>query len=141
MGCSSYELYNENNIITCNTREFPIQSITFEVESNLAKPKRFLFYKRIDKILNSIFVRQKQNLDSIDKFNISYKEIDKFNEIMEILCSSFDTDKKEFYNYGKKSLFRGLMEAYANHYPITISPNMILILFFQGIFKIYGKTF
>ena len=139
MGCSSYELYNENNIITCNTREFPIQSITFEVESNLAKPKRFLFYKRIDKILNSIFVRQKQNLDSIDKFNISYKEIDKFNEIMEILCSSFDTDKKEFYNYGKKSLFRGLMEAYANHYPITISPDMILILFLQGYSRFMEK--
>jgi len=24
------------------------------------------------------------------------------------------------------------MEAYANHYPITISPDMILILFLQG---------
>jgi hypothetical protein len=127
MECSSYEPYDKNNIIDCKTRALPIQSITFEVESNLAKPNRFLSSERIDNILHSIFIRKKQNLDRINR-----KEIEKNNEIMKILTSSFDTNKKVFYNYEKKSLFRGLMEAYANHYPITISPDMILILFLQG---------
>ena len=58
---------------------------------------------------------------------------------MKILYSKFDTNKKEFYNYEKKSLFRGLLEAYINHYPITISPDMILILFLQGYSRFMEK--
>ena len=60
MGCSSYEPYDKNHIIDCETRAVPIQSITFEVESNLAKPERFLYPKRIDEILHSIFKRKKR---------------------------------------------------------------------------------
>ena len=46
---------------------------------------------------------------------------------MEILNSNFDTKKTSFFNAGKKSLIRGLMIAYGQHYPITISPDMILL--------------
>ena len=63
---------------------------------------------------------------------MSEEEAEENNEVMKILYSNFDTDKTEFFNYRKKSLFRGLMEAYANHYPIKISPDMLLILFLQG---------
>ena len=52
---------------------------------------------------------------------------------MKILNSNFDTDKKEFYNYGKKSLFRGLMLAYSKHYDFNFISSRL--------FKIYGKTF
>ena len=60
---------------------------------------------------------------------------------MKILHSNFDTNKKEFYNFGKKSLIKGLMNAYENHYPIAISPDMILILFLQGYSRFMEKTF
>ena len=118
------------------------ESITFEVESGLNKPNGFLYSKSIDKTLDSIFKRAKRDCEHFNEFEMSYEQVEKSNETMKILNSSFDTDKKEFYNYGKKSLFRGLMEAYASHYPITISPDMILILFLQGysrIMEIYSE--
>ena len=50
---------------------------------------------------------------------------------MEILNYNFDSNTNEFFNYSKKSLIKGLMTAYGNHYPITVTPDMILILFLQ----------
>ena len=107
------------------------ESITFEVENGLVEPKHFLDSNSIVEIFNSIFVRKKKNTH-LDSYRLSKKQVEENNEVMKILHSNFDTDKKTFYNFGKVSLFRGLMEAYANHYPITISPDMILILFLQG---------
>ena len=111
------------------------ESITFEVESGLDKPKIFFFFQSIDEILNSIFKRAKINKGIKNRFEFNQGK----NESMKILNSNFDTNQKEFYNYGKKSLFRGLMEAYAYHYPITISPDMILILFLQGYSRFMEK--
>ena len=107
------------------------EAINFEVESGLDKPKYFLYSKSKDEIFNSIFKRGKKGC-YVDKFRMSEKQVEESNEVMKILHSNFDTDKKEFYNYGKQSLFRGLMEAYGSHYPITITPDMILLLFLQG---------
>jgi len=107
------------------------ESITFEVENGLVEPKCFLYSMSIDEIFNSIFIRKKKN-SYLGSDRVNSKQAEENNEVMKILHSNFDTDKKEFFNYGKKSLFRGLMEAYAKHYPITISPDMILILFLQG---------
>ena len=101
------------------------------MERGLDKPKYFLYSKSKDKILSRIFKRRKKVCD-FDEFRMSKKQAEESNEVMKILHSNFDTDKKEIYNYGKKSLFRGLMEAYGNHYPNTISPNIILLLFLQG---------
>ena len=111
------------------------ESITFEVESGLDKPKIFFFFQSIDEILNSIFKRAIINKGIKNRFEFNQGK----NESMKILNSNFDTEQKEFYNYGKKSLFRGLMEAYAYHYPITISPDMILILFLQGYSRFMEK--
>ena len=107
------------------------ESITFEVENGLSKPQHFLGSISRDEILKSIFTRKKKN-SNLDELEMSKEEVEKNNEVMKIFHSNFDINKKEFYNFGKKSLFRGLMEAYANHYPITISLDMILILFLQG---------
>ena len=96
------------------------------------KVKKLLYSTNIDNILNSIFIREKKNLGYINEYSMSEEEIEKYNEVMKILHSNFDTDKKQFYNYEKCLLFHGLMEAYENHYPLTISPDMILILFLQG---------
>ena len=107
------------------------ESITFKVENGLVEPKHYLYSRNKDEILNSIFTRIKKD-SSLDRYRVRASKVKEKNEVMKILHSNFDTDKKEFFNYGKKSLFRGLMEAYANHYPITISPDMLLILFLQG---------
>ena len=111
------------------------ESITFEVESGLDKPKIFFFFQSIDEILNSIFKRAKINKGIKNRFEFNQGK----NESMKILNSNFDTNQKEFYNYGKKSLFGGLMRAYADHYPITISPDMILLLFLQGYSRFMEK--
>ena len=66
--------------------------------------------------------------------------MDSLNESMEILNYSFDINKNEFYNYGKKSLIRGLMDAYGSHYPITVTPDMILLLFLQGYSRFMEKN-
>ena len=115
------------------------ESITFEVESGLNKPNHLLYSQSIEETLKCIFKRAKRDCGHSRSHRMSRKQVEESNEQMKILHSNFDADKKEFYNYGKKSLFRGLMEAYANHYPITISPDMILILFLQGYSRIMEK--
>ena len=118
------------------------ESISFEIESELSKPKRFLYSKEVKDILSSIFKRKKSQRPPFDiwRFEGDEEKMESLNERMEILNYSFDINKNEFYNYGKKSLIRGLMEAYGNHYPITISPDMILILFLQGYSRFMEKN-
>ena len=127
------------------------ESITFEVEKDLSKPNKLIYEKEIKNILSSIFKRgndyknHSNGIEYIDEDfdmdevtgNESGKK--KENEPMEILHYNFDTEKPSFWNYGKKSLIRGLMEAYEKHYPITISPDMILILFLQGYSRFMEK--
>ena len=121
------------------------ESIYFEVEKDLSKPKSPIYGCEIKEILSSIFVRGKdykshsKEPEYYDELNPFYKRGNKpQNEPMEILHYNFDTDIN-FWNYGKKSLIRGLMLAYQNHYPITVSPDMILLLFLQGYSRFMEK--
>ena len=101
------------------------ESISFEVEKELSRPHKLMQAKEIENILSSIFQRIEKN--------------ERKNSPLETLHYKFDTDKKEFWNYGKKSLLEGLMVAYQNHYPITVSPDMLLILFLQGYSRFMEK--
>ena len=85
------------------------ESISFEVEKKLSRPNKLMHASKIEYILTKTF----QNGE-------------------EILHYNFDTNEEEFWNGGKKSLLNGLVLAYQNHYPITVSPDMLLILFLQG---------
>ena len=58
---------------------------------------------------------------------------------MEILHYELDTEETEFFNLKKRSLIAGLIIAYKNHYPITISPDMIWLLILQGYSKFMEK--
>jgi hypothetical protein len=109
-------------------------SISFEIESELSKPISFLSSEEVKNILSSLFKRKKVENPPFDiyLYDDFEEKLESLNETMKILNYNFDANTKEFYNYGKKSLIRGLMEAYGNHYPITVSPDMILILFLQG---------
>ena len=81
------------------------ESINFEVQKGLSKPKEFLYSKNQDKIFNSIFIRKKKN-SYLDEYKImSQRKFEENNEVMKILHSNFDTNKKEFYNYEKNHYF------------------------------------
>ena len=118
------------------------ESISFEIESELSKPKSLLYSKEVKNILSSIFKRKKAQKPSFDiyLYEGDREKMESLNESMEILNYNFDSNTKEFYNYGKKSLIRGLMEAYGNHYPITVTPDMILLLFLQGYSRFMDKN-
>ena len=104
------------------------ESITFEVERDLEKPKCYLQTTPIKFILNDLFKKRKT---IIDPKTGRQKFLDE-NEFLEIFHSSFDTKEEEIYNFGKRSLIKGLIIAYKNHYPITITPDMIWLLIAQG---------
>ena len=114
------------------------ECITFDVEKNITKPDTISLYNSDTKeILSYIFTRAKP--DTRGKIRNRFV-VEENNEIMEILNFNFDTRKNSFFNYGKKSLIRGLMKAYGSHYPITISPDMILLLFLQGYSRFMEKN-
>ena len=111
------------------------ESITFEVEKGLEKPKEYLYTNGIKNIFGDLFKRRKILID-----NKTGREIPlKANEPMEILHSTFDTNEELIFNKGKTSLIQGLVLAYKNHYPITISPDMIWILIEQGFSRFMEK--
>ena len=58
---------------------------------------------------------------------------------MEIIHYKFDTNETNFYNCEKKSLIQGLVLAYKNHFPITVSPDMIWLLILQGYSRFMDK--
>ena len=122
------------------------ETITFDVEKYLSKPSKLISYRKIEEILSSTFKRSKDYKNHRREGTEYIQEWEKqklgenFEDVpMEILNYNFDTEKTEFWNYGKKSLIRGLMLAYENHYPITVSPDMILILFLQGYSRFMEK--
>ena len=100
------------------------ESITFEVEKGLKKPKEFFFQYGVNQIFQRLFKKRVY----LDK-----------NEPLEILHYELDTDETEFFSAEKKSLIAGLIIAYKNHYPITISPDMIWLLILQGYSKFMEK--
>jgi hypothetical protein len=111
-----------------------IESITFKVEKGL-KPTGGLYRtQNIKQILNNLFQQRKQEINKEGKL-VYLKE----NEPMEILHFKFDTKETEIYNFEKKSLIQGLVIAYKNHFPITITPDMIWLLILQGYSRFMDK--
>ena len=101
-----------------------IESITFEVEKGL-KIDANLSQNDINHIFLELFSEKKPNLNK--------------NEPKEILYYKLDTNEKEFYNFKKKSLIQGLVNAYRYHYPITVTPDMIWLLVLQGFSRFLDK--
>ena len=111
------------------------ESITFKVEKGLKKPSEYLQTTGMKTILANLFKRRKKMID-----NKTGKEIQlNANEPLEIFHYNLDTDEQEIFNAGKTSLIQGLIAAYKNHYPITISPDMIWILIMQGFSRFMEK--
>ena len=111
------------------------ESITFKVEKGLKKPSEYLETTGMKNILANLFKRRKKMID-----NKTGREIQlNANEPLEIFHYNLDTDEQEIFNVGKTSLIQGLIAAYKNHYPITISPDMIWILIMQGFSRFMEK--
>ena len=111
------------------------ESITFKVEKGLKKPSEYLQTTGMKTILANLFKRRKKMID-----NKTGREIQlNANEPLEIFHYNLDTDEQEIFNAGKTSLIQGLIAAYKNHYPITISPDMIWILIMQGFSRFMEK--
>ena len=110
------------------------ESITFQVEKGLNPPQEYYEVDGIKDIFSSLFKRRKCIIDR----DGNKRFLDK-NEPLEIIHYEFDTEETQFFNYKKVSLIAGLVLAYKNHYPITISPDMIWLLILQGYSKFMEK--
>ena len=111
------------------------ESITFKVEKGLKKPSEYLQTTGMKTILANLFKRRKKMIDNKTGGEIQLNA----NEPLEIFHYNLDTDEQEIFNTGKTSLIQGLIAAYKNHYPITISPDMIWILIMQGFSRFMEK--
>ena len=75
------------------------ESITFDVETNLSKPKKPIYCDEIESILSSIFVRgtdYKNHSNSYFETIRAFQPKERENEPMEILNYNFDTEKTSF---------------------------------------------
>ena len=116
------------------------ESITFEVEKGLKTPTKGFYKTQIKNIFSSIFSKSKNSEDiEYEDSTLSISEEEEENEKLEILHYNFDTEETSFFNANKKSLIQGFITAYKKHYPITISPDMIWLLFLQGYSRFMEK--
>lgn len=111
------------------------ESINFEVEKNLKKPQDYLETHGIKSIFADLFKKMKVKISEKTGAKIFTKE----NEPLEILHYTLDTNEDSIYYHEKSSLIKGLILAYKNHYPITVTPDMIWILILQGFSRFMEK--
>ena len=111
------------------------ESINLEIEKGLKKPEDYLKTKGIKSIFDNLFKKRKSFID-----NKTGRErfLDQ-NEPLEIFHYTLDTNEEEIFSHEKSSLIQGLIYAYKNHYPITVTPDMIWILILQGFSRFMEK--
>lgn len=90
-------------------------SITFVVDENLTP--------------NEYFHRGLYNGESIAKFMLSEEQIPV--DAQRIIATSF-SDENNLKLMGKDAFYRSIVEAYANHQSITLSPDMVWLVISQG---------
>lgn len=90
-------------------------SITFVVDENLTpvgNPYRHMYMG-----------------ESIARFMLSEEEIP--NDVQRIIATSFSGENNLMYT-GKDAFYRCIVEAYANHQSVTLSPDMVWLVISQG---------
>lgn len=98
------------------------QEVTFKIEK-LSKPERLLYLQSYDDIYKRLILKDA----SLSKWEIEKNEIDfKYD----ILAKSEAPDS--LVSYGYNSFFNGMYQAYAEHRPFVLSPDMIWLLISQG---------
>ena len=111
------------------------ESINLEIEKGLKKPEDYLSTNEIKSIFDNLFKKRKSYID-----NKTGRErfLDQ-NEPLEIFHYTLDTNEEKIFSHEKSSLIQGLIYAYKNHYPITVTPDMIWILILQGFSRFMEK--
>lgn len=88
-------------------------SISFEVDGNLSAPKEHLYQRKGHKVAGSL----------LNRFGIEKEE-------WSIIASSFGEDSLCF--LGEDNFYQCVVQAYADHRPLVLSPDMIWIIISQG---------
>jgi hypothetical protein len=96
--------------------------ITFKVET-LSKPQQLLWVKTYDDILKQLILSD----FNLSKYDIEHGKKD-FN--FDIVAKSQFTDS--LVDFGYHPFFNGMYQAYADHRPFVLSPDMIWLLISQG---------
>lgn len=101
---------------------FGQNGISFEIE-NLSKPQKTLYLQSYEDIYKNLILKDVH----LTKWDLKQNGIDfKYN----ILAKSQAPDS--LVNYGYNSFFNGMYQAYAEHRPFVLSPDMIWLLISQG---------
>lgn len=109
-------------LIAISINSFGQNGITFEIEE-LSKPEKRLFVRSYEDIYKNLILKDA----SLTQWDIKTKGIDfKYN----ILAKSQAPDS--LVNYRYNSFFNGMYQAYADHRPFVLSPDMIWLLISQG---------
>lgn len=108
--------------ILCSTYTFAQSEITFEVEQ-LSKPESLLYLNSPDAIYRRLI------LSDIDS-TLDNTEKDSKNSPFNIIAQSESPDSLVSFAYN--SFFYGMYQAYAEHRPFILSPDMIWLLISQG---------
>ena len=110
------------------------ESINLEIETGLKKPENYLPVRGVKSIFAELFKKRKSYVDKTGR-----EVFLNANEPLEIFHYTLDTNENEIFSHKKSSLIQGLILAYKNHYPITITPDMIWILILQGFSRFMEK--
>ena len=109
-------------LISCSVPIFAQNGITFKVEK-LSKPEELLHLNSQDDIYKSLIL----SYMDIEPYEIKKKHI----EIpYHIIAKSQSPDS--LVSFGPNSFFNGMYQAYADHRPFVLSPDMIWLLISQG---------
>ena len=111
------------------------ESINLEIEKDLKKPEDYLPTYEIKSIFSELYKKRKSYIDNKTGREIFLNA----NEPLEIFHYTLDTNEEKIYSHKKSSLIQGLILAYKNHYPITVTPDMIWILILQGFSRFMEK--
>lgn len=109
-------------VVWISISSFGQNGITFKLE-NLPKPERLLPLQSYNDIYKSLILKDSK----LSKWDIEQIGIDfEYN----ILAKS--QAPNSLVNYGFNSFFNGMYQAYADHRPFVLSPDMIWLLISQG---------
>ena len=111
------------------------ESINLEIEKGLKKPEDYLPTDGIKSIFDNLFKKRKSYIDN----KTGRERFLNQNEPLEIFHYTLDTNEEKIFSHEKSSLIQGLIYAYKNHYPITVTPDMIWILILQGFSRFMEK--
>ena len=111
------------------------ESINLEIEKGLKKPEDYLPTDGIKSIFDNLFKKRKSFIDN----KTGRERFLNQNEPLEIFHYTLDTNEEKIFSHEKSSLIQGLIYAYKNHYPITVTPDMIWILILQGFSRFMEK--